>query len=431
MRAWEPFLEIDGWKSEYIGVDRALKHYLRKTKSEHTRQSFCDTLMRFLKFGSLSPDEAIDLTRYEASKLVQGYVDSLAGRGLSIRTANTALAYLTVFFRVNGFKGEKELKVERYHQPTRYRKRQEYIPTPEEIYRMAYSSGSKRNRAMVLVQYTSGLRNSTLRAIKVGDVIAELEAGFDSVRILVYSEMKDLVADACKGRIPYYSFISRETIDALRDYLDERKERYGSLLREEPLFCADSPNYDPQLSRKTPVKKRTLTEMVKRAARKASIERWKDVSPHCLRKAFESSLRNNRLDVKDQEFLMGHIMPGRQDAYYDRSKIETLRKKYSNVAFFPERSVPDESQRRKQALLDYAKLQGYGDETLKMLEERLERARTIDEGIEEFRKLRENNVNTNSEYKVAYGEKELLRMLSEGWELVREINDGTKFLLRQ
>lgn len=96
---------------------------------------------------------------------------------------------------------------------------------------------------------------------------------------------------------------------------------------------------------------------------------------------------------------MGYILPGSQDTYYDRSKVDTLRRKYSNVVFFSERNIPDEAQMKKQAVLAFAKLQGYDNETLKMLEERLERAKTIDEGIEEFRKLRDDTMNSNGEYK--------------------------------
>lgn len=238
MRAWEPFLKVEGWGSGFVGVDRALKHYMGETRSEHTRQNFCDALMRFLRFAGLDPDEAVGLGRDEASELVQGYVDHLAGRGLSIRGVNTALAFLTVFFRVNGFAGEKELEVERHKQPTRYRKRLDYIPTPEEIYKMAFSSGSKRNRAIVLALYTSGLRNSTLRAVRIGDVLDELEQGLDAVRLPVYPEMKALVADACKGRISYYSFISHEAVDAHSEITWMRGERDMEACRRRSRFSA-------------------------------------------------------------------------------------------------------------------------------------------------------------------------------------------------
>ncbi|MGC9444055.1 MAG: hypothetical protein ACP5E9_03865 [Candidatus Methanospirareceae archaeon] len=51
--------------------------------------------------------------------------------------------------------------------------------------------------------------------------------------------MKDRVPDACKGSIPYYAFICGEATEGLRAYLKERKERFGNLNPEEPLFCSE------------------------------------------------------------------------------------------------------------------------------------------------------------------------------------------------
>jgi len=92
------------------------------------------------------------------------------------------LAFLKTFFKVNGFKGTGALEVERHYQPSRYRKRSEYIPTSSEIYNMAFAAGTKRNRAVILALYTSGLRNSTLRALLFGDVKEELEKEIDLVK---------------------------------------------------------------------------------------------------------------------------------------------------------------------------------------------------------------------------------------------------------
>jgi hypothetical protein len=46
------------------------------------------------------------------------------------------------------------------------------------------------------------------------------------------------------------------------------------------------------------------------------------------------------MDTKDQEFLMGHILPGSQDAYYDWSKINNLRGQYAKLVF-DDRMTPE------------------------------------------------------------------------------------------
>ena len=201
MRKWESFLKVSNWSSQYESVNNFLGHYKRRLGSESTKDQICDVLMVFSEYTGKKPDELAKLDKESASRLVQRYVDSLADKDYSIRTVNVRLAYLKMFFITNGFKGNKGLDVERHHQPARYRKRPEYIPVSEEIYKMAYSAGSLRNKVLVLALYTSGLRNSTLRALLYQDVKYEIES-FDVIRIPVYPEMTKVDSGACKGNIP-------------------------------------------------------------------------------------------------------------------------------------------------------------------------------------------------------------------------------------
>ncbi|MEM2936869.1 MAG: tyrosine-type recombinase/integrase, partial [Candidatus Bathyarchaeia archaeon] len=386
MVGWEDFLKVNGWRSSYGSVDRFLSHYKRKVRSEKTRENACLTLKGLCEFAGMGPEELVALGAGEVSSLVQKFIDSLADRGYSIRYVNVSLAYLKTFFNINGFKGAKALDVERHHQPSRYRKRSEWIPTSEEIYKMAYASGSTRNRALILSAYSSGLRNSTLRALLYGDIREELENGLDVIRVPVYPEMKNVDSGACKGNISYYSFLSQEAVAAIREYITERTREFGGIEDDEPLFASDSRNLAPEDRRRTPIMKKSFSAVVKRAAKNAGIQRWRDVYPHCLRKAFESALRNGGLDIKDQEFLMGHILPGSQDAYYDKTKIEELRRKYARVVFFPHKAFSSEEVRKRQ-LLDTARLLGFGDDRLKRLEEVLARTKSVDEAITQFCKL--------------------------------------------
>ena len=438
MRAWEVFLKVKQWSSEYESVDKYLNHFKRKTRSEGTKELACDLLMRFCKFARKEPNELVKLSVAEASQIVQSYVDSLADRGQSIRTVNVTLTFLRTFFRLNGFKGERQIDVERFFQPSRYRKESEYIPTAEEIYRMAYAAGSAKNKAMVLCLYTSGLRNSTLRGLRFKDVAEELET-LEIVKVPVYPEMKEIDPRACKGNIPYYSFFSKEAVKALKEYSSERREMFGNIADEEPLFASTSANVPPEVRRSTPVKRNTLDQVVRRSARKGGITRWKEVHPHCLRKAFEYALRNAGLDPKDQEFLMGHILSGTQDTYYDKTKVEYLRMKYAKVDFFPERGGLTEVARKRQ-ILDTARLLGYSEDKIKKVEEALAKYKEIDDAIDEIKKLslesgkkqllphdRERRARTSclkkKEVKIVKGENNLMQLLNDDWDLIKELSD--------
>jgi len=269
-------------------------------------------------------------------KLVQGYADSL--RDASPRYSNLAIAILKSFFRANGFKRAKALELETYHAPPRFRITPEYIPTKSEIFRMADSACSLRDRAIILSLFSTGLRNSTLRAILYRDIAEELDSDFTNIMIPVYPKMKKIVPNACKGRIPYYTFTCGEATQALKLYIKEREERHGRLEGSEPLFCSEYNQIDKDHRKKKILTSRRLQIIVKSAAKRAGVNQWKAVHPHCLRKACETVLHGQlidgyTLDVKTQEFFMGHVLPRSQDPYFDRSKVEHMRIQYSRLRF--------------------------------------------------------------------------------------------------
>lgn len=84
---------------------------------------------------------------------------------------------------------------------------------------------------------------------------------------------------------------------------------------------------------------------------------------------------------------------------------------------------------RKRQLLDTARLLGYGDERITRLQEVLARAKTVDEGIEKFRRLRENPGSKGNNVKIIHGEEALVDHLKQGWTLIKELNHD-KYLLK-
>jgi integrase len=330
-------LRVEGWKSHYQSVNNLLLHLSRKSKSEGTRKLYLWHLYKFCKFTSSTPAQLVRMKRDTVEGAVQRYADSLTANS-SRAYANIAIAALKAFFLVNGFKRNRALEIQSYYQPPRQRLTREYIPTKAEIYRMADSACSLRDRSIILMLYSSGLRNSTLRALRVRDVKEELLAGRDIIMIPVYPAMKQVDPNACKGNIPYYTFLCEEGTQALRLYLEDRKERLGGISDEEPLFCTEYNQIERVERRKRPITSRELQILTKLAARRGGLTEWALVHPHALRKSYETILRSqlidgSNMDVKTQEFLMGHVLPGSQDNYYDYSKIEAMRVLYSNLRF--------------------------------------------------------------------------------------------------
>jgi len=248
------------------------------------------------------------------------------------------VAILKAFFSANGFKRAKALELETYHAPPRFRITPEYIPTKSEVYGMADSACSLRDRALILTLFSTGLRNSTLRAIRYKDVAEELEKDYSNIMIPVYPEMKEVEPNACKGGKPYYTFTCDEATQALKLYTKERKEKHGSIEAFEPLFCSEYNQIQKDYRRRKLLTSRELQIIVKSAAKRAGISQWKAVHPHCLRKAFETVLHSplidgSNLDSEVHLFLIGHSLPGSQDPYFDRSKPDRMRIQYSRLRF--------------------------------------------------------------------------------------------------
>ena len=330
------YLRITGWKSEMMSVQKLLDHLARKTKSESSKRNYCWHLSRLCNRNKMKPNELVSLRKDRVSRLVQSYCDKL--NEMSSRYANGGLYCLKSFFICNGYKNAKALDLERYHVLRRSKVTPEYIPTKPEVYLMADCANSLRDRAIILTLYSTGFRNSTLRALRYCDIQFELERGLCNLKVPVHLGMKEIIDSAVKGGVEYYSFTCDEATEAIRLYAEDRIARYGSIDPNEILFCSE---YN-QLSRNSRawsiISSRELQYVVKDCARRAGIQMWQGVHPHSLRKAYESVLHSttidgSNLDVKTQEVFMGHLLPGSQDYYFDRDKIEEMRELYSKLKF--------------------------------------------------------------------------------------------------
>ena len=332
---------FEAWRSRYPSVQNLLDHLSRYSRSEASRRTYLNLLQLFCEKTGHNPDQLVTLSLDTINDLIQNHIDELARQDYSKSYVNTVNKRLKTFFRSNNIKPETRS----YYQPSRYRKRPEYIPTKQEIYKIADAADNQRDRAIILCLWSSGLRISTFCALTIGDIKEELENNEPIIRLPVYPEMKKRVPDACKGLVPYYCFISTEAQTALRVYLNEREEYYGTLEPQQPLFCSAWNLWTRNQRPMKPIGRRGVGVLLKKSARLAEISRWDQISPHCLRKAFESVLRSpsvdgGRMDKGTQEFFMGHILPGTQDTYYDKTNIDYHRDEYAKLDFRRTVAIP-------------------------------------------------------------------------------------------
>jgi len=426
-RIWETYMKATGWKSEYKSVQRLLNHLARRIRSEGSRECYLSWLYRYCRRVGRGPEEVVASEPLWIRESMQDFVDD-AGSKRS-ETGNLARAALTAFLKSNGFDGSDRtaIRLKGFFTPARKTiEMTDYVPSREEIHRMAGTGrvNNLRDRAAILVLFNSGLRQGTLRALRFGDIRQELEAGVVPLKIPVYPEMKRVVPEACKGNVPYYTFMGQEAVDALKACLQELEAQVGRLDDSIPIFNGWKRNRLLREARH-PMGRSGMDLLVKQAAQRAGIERWRDVHPHCLRKAFESVLREEnsegrRLDLKTQEFLMGHILPGSQENYYDRSRVDWLRKEYAKLNFT---SSPSFSRgdvlaaiRREMLATRYTEGELAQMGNLSLL--------TTDQFVDVLnRKSPGQNGNGGKQKVVEAGA--VRAMVEEGWEYVAQLPDGS------
>jgi hypothetical protein len=296
---------------------------------------------------------------------------------------------------------------------------------------MAERAGNIRNRAIIRTLNSSGLRNSALRAILVKDVVKEIEAGHENLLIKVQPEWNRRIPGACKNNIPYYTFTSKQATHDIKGMLKQRKEILGFVSENEPLFIS----LGSQRSRRKFLSDGELQAIVKNAAKEANVEEWELVTPHSLRKVFESVLRSpmsdgSRMDSKDQEFLMGHLLPGSQDAYYDWTKINRLRGEFSKLVF--EGGVTPEQETLK-AHKQVANILGLDVDKLKAeKEELLGRALLVREELDMLKKAIKEKTSPLSgkrEQKII-PKTELQAYLNDQWRFVASISEQSAIVDR-
>jgi integrase len=157
-------------------------------------------------------------------------------------------------------------------------------------------------RALAACLFQSGLSLSDALSLTYGDVKHEYESGvvplcFDLVRI--------------KTDTPYMTFIGKYAFSLLDEYLKAR----GRLKPTDPLFK---------------VSQRTVSYRFERAAEKmiGRFEGRNPCSPHSLRSAFRTLLRDAGAPEEYVEFWMGHNIGGDIRKIYTRHSRDGWREEY-------------------------------------------------------------------------------------------------------
>jgi site-specific recombinase XerD len=291
----------------------------------------------FFDVAKVSPDEFLKLPEDVKRQKI-----SVACRSKQSGSAAQVMFYTVLrFLDLNG----KSLSYTRQQKRSMFKKApykngKQHIPKAEEVYRMI-DSFPKRNRsqqlrgkALILCQWQSGVRSTCLCDWRYGMFHDKLNPDTAPLLIKIVSKRQKndwTVAVDTKlsgyGIGYYYTFLGKEAISALRDYLEERKRNGWQPHDEDQVFVTEG---TVQHAKGQPVTARHLLSNVKTAAHQIGLDP-STVWAHLLRKSFRNVLRRAGLEEDVCEALMGHTLPNSQGSYFDTADMEQARDEYESA----------------------------------------------------------------------------------------------------
>lgn len=274
---------------EYLEIERG--------RSVKTIENYDRYLERFFDFVKITDPKQLTeeqvrefrlyLNRQPGTK-VGGRLDPMKRR-----TQNYYLIALRAFLKFLRMRGISSLNPERIELAKVPERSLDLISEAELVRLMAApkadSLDGKRDRAILELLFSTGLRISELCALSIDDV--DLTRDEFSVR--------------GKGDKVRVVFISEEAKSMVREYLAARKDM------DDALFVRYGKKaHIGEDARITP---RTVQRLLKRYAAKAGITR--KVTPHVIRHSFATDLLSNGADLRSVQALLGHANIGTTQIY--------------------------------------------------------------------------------------------------------------------
>jgi hypothetical protein len=289
-------------------------------------------------------------------------------------------------------------------------------PIIMEDLRMVRNAADERERAFIDVLKDSGISRDDAVNMTYKDVRKAIEdPTITAHKMNVYRG---------KENVEYETWIGTNAIESLRVYFLVRRQRGEEITDDTPIFASNNKPYEAL----TP---KSLSVVFRRLSQKTGIK----ITAHRLRKAFETYITAGGAHPLVAKYWMGHkIRTGRDvEAHYiippENLQRDIYLKAYGYIDAVPKLSAQELSEARIRA-----ELETMSPETRKRYVQQLTRRYTFKPDLQKLLKRIEkesNEENTDCPDGVHCGEqfkqikeKELLRYLRNGWQIVHKLEMG-------
>lgn len=215
---------------------------------------------------------------------IRHYLGMLTESGLEISSVSRKLASLKAFFKFAARQGYVESNPAALILSPKTKKRLPVVLSEDEVTHAMQLPDEdtlvgKRNRAILELFYSTGIRLGELLSLNIGDL------NFSRLTLRVFGK-------GSKERIVPFGKKAEQAVNA---YLDRRKIEQGPLTLNAPLFISSRGG---RISR--PSVQKLITGLLH------SVSEQEHLSPHVLRHSFASHLLDHGADLNAVKDLLGH-----------------------------------------------------------------------------------------------------------------------------
>jgi len=330
----ENMKKYEEWMNQHPKVKAWLKN-----RPQNTRRAFAERLKDFCSSMNLEPEEWRHMDKFEARDLAWKFVQPLIEKQSSM--ARQAMVALKSWYRnLNGEMLPFDSGRGGKHNIRYIQKKAVYekIPNKGEVYRIVDMASSLRDKAILLTLFQSGMRVNALIKLRYGHIKDQLDKDIITLKIT-----RDLDIKLRGSNVPFYiTFVNGEGATTLRQYC---KLRHKDGTADAPLFYTKTGKF---------VTSEWVRQIVKMCVGRAGFNP-KTMWTHSLRKSFRKVVRQAPIDDDDKEQLMGHVIKGSRQAYFDRKDVDLIRKAYQKCNFT--REIPESNHVKMKNELDQLRME--------------------------------------------------------------------------
>ncbi len=318
---------IKSWAEEDSSLERFKVLVQRRRLAPSTRLTYIKNVKSFVDFLKVeSPRQAIEkvqgLTVQERTDVIDDFIAYLLNNGM-----NTSSIIQLVRGGVKKWLTLNEvemdwIKIQAEILPGEEILVEDRMPTKEELKQML-NVGSLRDRVMILMSTSSGLRVGALASLTLGDVALDE----DIPRIVVKRKPGRKISRKMKA---FATFITPEAKTLLLQYVSHRETLGEKITELSPIITSDRKEELGNFLNST-----YLSNHWRRLLKRAHLATknggpWHDIHLHTLRKYFETQCTNAGVKTTYREFWMGHIGKHLEESYF-RGEVETHIEEYSKA----------------------------------------------------------------------------------------------------